>query len=63
MQEIKRRIITRTLDNYVQNYRNSTNDHQRKRTDHHVREFLRALNPEEFQESWDYYEKAKLELS
>ncbi len=53
------RVITRTLDGFVEYYRNSIGDNERAKTDRCAKDFLRFLTPGDFEKYWDYYEKGK----
>ncbi len=53
------RIITRTLDGFIQNYQVSTSYNERAKTDCCVRDFLSFLAPGNFEKYWDYYENNK----
>jgi hypothetical protein len=55
----ERRIMTRTLDKYVEKYKASTDDNERARIDKYIIEFLHLLAGNNFAKYWDYYDQAK----
>jgi hypothetical protein len=59
IEQREQRVITRTLDGFAENYKDSSTDSERVKTDSYAREFLDFLVPGNFEKYWDHYEKSK----
>ncbi len=59
VEEREHRVLTRTIDGLVENYKFAVNDREREGTDQKVREVIEFIAPGNFNKYWNYYEKGK----